>query len=99
MGVGKKARHSNTDPKEGAWASIEFVGDVMVKPTKYTLSHSSGHSNDYLRSWVFEGSRDGAQWTVFREHSNDTSLNAKGASHSWDTPNVDEYFNRFKVRM
>ena len=36
---------------------------------------------------------------MIREHCNDESLDWKGDSHSWDTPNVDEYFNRFRVRM
>merc|ERR1712013_516755 len=97
--VGNKACYSSTLSREGSWASVELVGDVMVKPTKYTLSHYTGGNSDCLRSWVFEGSRDGAKWTVIRKHSNDTSLKAKGQSHSWDTPNADEYFNRFKVRM
>ena len=85
--------------REGAWTSIEFVDDVMVKPTKYTLTHCTQWSGFHLPSWVFEGSRDGEQWTLIKEHSNDELLNAKSQSHSWHTPNVDEYFNRFRVRM
>ena len=96
--VAKEACWSCSKYSEGAWASIEFVDGLMVKPTKYTLSHST--MDDYpFRSWAFEGSRDGEHWTVIREHYNDCSLKRKGQSHSWDTPNVDEYFNRFRVRM
>ena len=96
--VENKACGSWSFDREGAWASIEFVDDVMVKPTKFTLSHCSD-VDDYIRSWAFEGSRDGEQWALIREHSNDRSLNASGQSHSWETPNVDGYFNRFRVRM
>merc|ERR1712087_443641 len=96
--VAKEACDSASREIEGAWASIEFVDRLTVRPTKYTLSHCTV-SGYYLRSWVFEGSNDGEHWTMIREHSNDESLNAKGQSHSWDTPNADGYFNRFRVRM
>ena len=83
----------------GAWVSIEFDNKLMIQPTKYTLSHYLYYDGCYLRSWVFEGSIDGAEWTVIRDHSDDESLNGQGQSHSWDTPNAEQYFNRFRVRM
>merc|ERR1712083_686692 len=98
--VATKACDSYSQFCVGAWASIEFVDEVMVEPTKYTLSHNSDqYGGFYLRSWVFEGSLDGVQWTLIREHSDDESLNMPGQSHSWDTPDIDEYFNHFRVRM
>merc|ERR1712154_213957 len=75
-----------------------FVDGVEVTPTKYSLSHCTDRGY-YLRSWVFEGSSDGEVWTLIREHSSDESLNEPSQSHSWDTPNVDGCFNRFRVRM
>jgi hypothetical protein len=48
---------------------------------------------------VFEGSNDGVKWTVIKEHTDDESLNGAGQSYSWDIPNADGYFNRFRVRM
>ena len=100
--VANKARLSySKNDREGAWGSIEFAGDVMVKPTKYTLSQWTGNGF-YLRSWVFEGSRDGGcpgQWTLIREHKNDESLKRAGQSYLWNTPNASGYFNRFRVRM
>ena len=86
---------------EGAWASIEFVDDIMVKPTKYTLSHSMRWTGMFLPSWKFEGSRDGKQWTLIKEHSKkelEGRSDAETQSNSWSTPNLHEYFNRFRVR-
>ena len=97
--VAKEACREFSENIVGAWASIEFVDGVTVRPTKYTLSHETASHYLCLRSWVFEGSNDGAKWTAIREHSNDKSLWRKGQSHSWDTPNADGYFNRFRVRM
>merc|ERR1711994_635456 len=97
--VANEACDSCSDWTQGAWASIEFVDGVTVKPTKYTLSHYTAYGGYCLRSWAFEGSEDGAQWTVIKEHSNDESLKRRGQSHSWDTPNADGYFSRFRVRM
>ena len=98
--VGNKACRAASAGKEGgSWASIEFVDDVMVKPTQYTLTHNSLFDGLYLRNWVFEGSSDGEQWTLIKQHHNDQALNGAGQSHTWSTPNVDAYFNRFRVRM
>ena len=98
--VGNKAcRSCSSDKQGGAWASIEFVDDVMVKPTRYTLAHWTWNDFNYLRNWVFEGSSDGEQWTLIKQHSDDRALSWPGQSHTWSTPNVDAYFNRFRVRM
>ena len=97
--VANKACDSYSKIGYGAWASIEFGDGVKVKPTKYTLSHYTFYDFNCLRSWAFEGSEDGAEWTVLREHSNDESLKGMGQSHSWATPNADGYFSRFRVRM
>jgi len=98
--VAKEACDSCSLNRVYAWASVEFVDGLTMRPTKYTLSQCLDE-DDYtcLRSWVFEGSNDGEEWTVIREHSWDTSFRRAGQSHSWDTPNADEYFSRFRVRM
>ena len=85
--VGNEARESFSENKEGAWASIEFVDTVMVKPTKYTLLHALEDDGYCLRSWVFEGKcDDNERWTLIREHTKDESLNKSGQSHSWLLP-------------
>merc|ERR1712154_549777 len=48
--VAKKACDSCSRRIEGAWASIEFVDGVTVRPSKYTLSHWTRGDYWYLRS-------------------------------------------------
>ena len=57
--VANEAHRSCSSWSIGAWASIEFVDGVTVKPTKYTLSHWTANDYRCLRSWAFEGSNDG----------------------------------------
>ena len=96
--VGNKACNSFSAENEGAWLSIEFIDDVMVKPTGYTLAHARSHTLYALRDWVLEGSVDGNQWKIIKQHISDRAFETH-QSHTWSALNVDAYFNRFRVRM
>merc|ERR1712096_345619 len=107
--VANTARFSYAASKEGAWASIAFQNNVMVKPTAYTLAHTRKRASSYLNSWDFEGSSDGVQWTLIKRHSGEwecwnpaterTPSQVRWRSHTWITSGVDTFFNRFRVRM
>merc|ERR1712013_226250 len=99
MGVANESCDSCSDDIGSAWASIEFTDDVMVRPTHYTLSHYA-YTGSYLRSWTFEGRRDGEQhWTLIKMHTNDQAFQYQGQSHTWSTPNNKQYFNQFRIHM
>eukprot|EP01083_Nonionella_stella_P025632 70606_1 len=97
--VGREAARSMTNGEENAWFSIDFKG-LQVKPTHYTLRHYISNDDYCLRNWDFEGSADGGkEWTIIRQHTNDTSLQGKGASHTWKVDECNAFYSLFRIRM
>jgi hypothetical protein len=45
---------------------------VRIEPTHYTIKSAW---RDYLKSWVIEGSDDGASWTEIDRRENNSDLN------------------------
>ncbi|KHN87505.1 E3 ubiquitin-protein ligase HECTD1 [Toxocara canis] len=56
---------------------------VFIYPTSYTLRHARGYGRSALRSWLFQGSRNGRTWDVLLVHENDASLNDPGSTATW----------------
>ena len=86
-----------TDEKENAWFSVDFLGSE-IKPTHYTLRHYILWNIESLRSWIFEGSQNGKQWTTISKHIRDESLSQKGASHTWKVQ-CNEFYSHFRIQM
>eukprot|EP01083_Nonionella_stella_P187199 687295_1 len=99
--VGREAVHCLAQSKINAWAwfSVDLKG-LQVKPTHYTLRHYISNDDYCLRNWDFEGSADGGkEWTIIRQHTNDTSLQGKGASHTWKVDECNAFYSLFRIRM
>lgn len=88
--VGREVLRCVTKAQPNSWFSIDFK-DKMVQPTAYTLRHYSSWDVEALRNWNMEGSNDGVNWTIISKHTNDSSLNAKGATHTWAVQCKDAY--------
>eukprot|EP01083_Nonionella_stella_P119376 356792_1 len=92
----KAASWCSSSSFTNAWLSIDFRAKKKIKPSHYTLRNDCG--GFYLRKWNFEGSNNGTDWTVLREHDNDTSLNSAYDTHTWAI-NVDQYYQMFRIFM
>ena len=70
--------------RDGVWVSIRFMDKVMVRPTQYTLGCYTAYGcyGAYPRSWAFEGSTDGKQWTLIKEHADDETFDGNCRSHT-----------------
>eukprot|EP01083_Nonionella_stella_P166120 554419_1 len=79
-----------SDNIQNAWFSIDFGANMKVKPTHYTLRHS-GQASHYLRTWNFEGSNNGENWNILKQHDNDTSLNTTFGTHTWSVECTESY--------
>jgi hypothetical protein len=56
-----------SEDESGQWICLDFKA-LKIEPTHYTIQ--AGY-DDYLKSWVVEGSDDGASWTeIDRRESN-----------------------------
>uniref|UniRef100_A0A0K8T796 E3 ubiquitin-protein ligase n=1 Tax=Lygus hesperus TaxID=30085 RepID=A0A0K8T796_LYGHE len=71
--------HTNDDKR--AWFSIDL--GVWIIPSCYTLRHARGYGRSALRSWLFQGSKDGINWITLYTHVDDCSLNDPGSCASW----------------
>ena len=75
---------------------IKFENN-RVMPTKYSLRHTMSRDGEALRSWTFSGSIDGINYTDLVVHTNDTTLNLKGSTGSWDVEANGNYYQFFKI--
>jgi hypothetical protein len=66
-----------------SWFCIDLGRNRSVVPTYYTLRHGGNYKADSLRTWDFQGSTDGVQWSLLLRHTNDQSLNGPFATCSW----------------
>jgi SPRY domain/Sad1 / UNC-like C-terminal len=85
-----------TKPVANSWFVIDFK-DKLICPTHYTLRHYSSWDVEAVRNWLFEGSNDGVTWLPLQKHTADTSLNAKGATHTWVLPEQKSYYRMFRI--
>ena len=68
--------HTNDDRR--AWFAIDL--GMWLLPTAYTLRHARGYGRSALRTWQFQVSKDGVNWTTLADHEDDQTLNEPGST-------------------
>ncbi|KAF5828541.1 hypothetical protein DUNSADRAFT_17460 [Dunaliella salina] len=63
------------------WWLVDLGAAHTLSPTHYTIRHDA--SEDFVRSWVLQGSMDGVLWTDLRKHINDRSIKKPAQYASW----------------
>jgi hypothetical protein len=83
---------------KNGWLCIDLLTYVLT-PTHYTLRHYNSQDSHALRCWRLDGSRDGINWSLLRDHKQDSGLNRKGALCTWSLPSDRVYIDndRFVV--
>jgi hypothetical protein len=82
----------------GSFVALQLPLAVAV--TRYTLRLDAQGARHVLRNWNFEGSNDGVEWVVLRQHVNDQSLAArKFATASWDVNPDGLAFSHFRIHQ
>ncbi|KAJ4461400.1 putative E3 ubiquitin-protein ligase HECTD1 [Paratrimastix pyriformis] len=94
--TGRVGRPCLTADTPGGWLAVELRG-IGVMPTHYTLRHGWDQRLYMLRHWCFEGSQDGACWTVLRAHVSDGSLQGPYGTHTWSL-RCAHFYRHFRVR-
>lgn len=69
------------DGQNSAWWMIDIGQDHQLMCNYYTLRQDG--SSTYMRSWSFQGSMDGTNWTNLRNHENDQTICKPGQFASW----------------
>eukprot|EP01084_Bolivina_argentea_P100315 180137_1 len=88
--IGRETVRCVTEPKKSSWYMVD-VSPLKVIPSHYSMRHYSSFDTECLRNWRIEAtnnSKNGfdGNFTVLMKHVNDTSLNHKGATHTWALP-------------
>ena len=97
MFVGRTATRTLTKDEKNADMSLDLKG-VRMNVTRYTLRHYVSQSAHYLRDWNLEGSIDGNNWCVLKEHCADTGITGAGGTHTWTVSNPG-WFQHFRIIM
>lgn len=91
---------NQTDNKPGQWAAVDLGASHRLVLDHYALRNDQ--DNEYLRSWILEGSNDADTWQPLREHKNDASLAAPMAVAAWALDGAavgGRSFRHFRVRQ
>ncbi|KYQ93288.1 BTB/POZ domain-containing protein [Tieghemostelium lacteum] len=80
-----------------SWVMIDMGVNRSVIPHYYTIRHGLSYKSDSLRTWDFQGSLNGEQWTVLKRHTSDMSLNSKYATFTWNVSGVETAFRYFRI--
>ena len=75
--AGRVAVRCVTTAMDYPWFIIDFL-HRKIKPTHYMLRHYVSFDTEALRNWKFEGSNDGKDWELIKQHTHDHSLKTKG---------------------
>jgi hypothetical protein len=62
-----------TSNKPNSWMSVDLGAGRLLAATHYVLRHGWHNGNARLVQWRFEGSNDGASWTLLKAHTHSTS--------------------------
>jgi hypothetical protein len=88
--IGRLPPRGHTLTNDAAGSSVAIQLPLPVSVTRYTLRNGRATTDMYyvLRNWNFEGSNDGVEWAVLRQHANDQSIALQAHSTaSWDADN------------
>ena len=83
--VGREKVDCYTDNVANSWMTVDLGFGRALQVDHYCLRHGYENVKYVLRNWNLEGSNNNIDWTVLREHNDDTSLAEKAYSEShWD---------------
>merc|ERR1712046_413392 len=102
--VGQFVSHSvsneinETSRLSHSWMSVDLQ-DRIVFLEHYCL-RGDIQTPFKLRNWVLEGSCDGSQWTILREHENDHALTeARHSEAAWSVEHNGRGYRHFRIRQ
>jgi hypothetical protein len=104
---------NRTESEPDSWVSVDLGKDRSLVPNYYCARHGFSHHHGYgrLRSWDFEGSNDGSNYTVLRAHKNDYSLPGQGFAAreylnqggfgvaAWEVEGGNQAYRYFRIRQ
>ena len=95
---GSTRNYTKDEPNQ--WVAVDLGKDRSLVPSDYCARHGATSGYSRLRSWDFEGSNDGSNYTVLRSHKNDDSLPDQGFSvAAWKVEGANQAYRYFRIRQ
>jgi hypothetical protein len=84
-----------------SWMMVVLNDSVKAKVNWYSLRHGFRNGRYRLRTWLFEGSCDGMNWTTLKEHEDDELLDAAAFSIAgWEVDDSHAgFYSHFRIRQ
>ena len=83
--VGREKVSCYTREVANSWMMVDLGFGRALQVDHYCLRHGYNEGGYVLRNWNLEGSNNNIDWTVLREHNDDTSLAQEAYSEChWD---------------
>eukprot|EP01006_Ploeotia_vitrea_P004108 TRINITY_DN113858_c0_g1_i1.p1 TRINITY_DN113858_c0_g1~~TRINITY_DN113858_c0_g1_i1.p1 ORF type:complete len:569 (-),score=29.35 TRINITY_DN113858_c0_g1_i1:74-1618(-) len=84
----------------GAWLEVQLGVQYCLCPTHYTVRNCPINPGHALCNWAFEGSNNGFEWDVLRDHRDDHELPAiRASTHTWEVVDCQKSYTRFRIRV
>jgi hypothetical protein len=94
------SKYNCTQNVANSSVSLDLGKGRSLVPNYYCARHGGDDGYFRLRSWDFEGSNDGSNYTVLRSHRNDDSLPDQGFSvAAWEVEGANQAYRYFRIRM
>jgi hypothetical protein len=92
---------NSTNVQMCASMAVDLGEGKSLVVNHYAIRHGAPTSKYGLRDWTFEGSHDGQNWTVLREHASDVSLpeNVGFGVAAWPVKGVACAFRHFRIHQ
>lgn len=86
------------DSSSLVWFALDLGKERLLACSFYTLAHDGSESN-FLRNWCLEGSKDGAEWVLLKEHRSDKTLQSPMQKATWriEDPASQEFYRHFRI--
>eukprot|EP01080_Neovahlkampfia_damariscottae_P006797 gene6797-10963_t len=86
-----------TNDTEGSWIQFSFKhSGFQLNPKLYVIKHGYHFGDFILRNWKLEGSKNGIDWKLIKEHKNDQNLKPLGHSNAfWKLEQEEDDFYGF----
>ena len=89
-----------TKDEANSSVSLDLGKGRSLVPNYYCARHGRPDGGWRLRSWDFEGSNDGSNYTVLRSHRNDNSLPDQAFSvAAWKVEGANQAYRYFRIRQ
>ena len=83
--VGRDKVTSYTSSQANSWMKVDLGSTRTLVVDRYCLRYGRNNVQYMLRSWNLEGSNDDVNWSILRQHNNDTSMAETAYSEGhWD---------------